>query len=541
MRIPDMSFVLNSCQQISLFDKLAFLSNKKLQMLERSWAQAFSDHIFARINEHIFAPLYSDKSNSRPNAPINVLVGALILKDYNDLTDEEIIASCEFDFRYQYALHTTSFEDQPVSERTLSRFRSRLAAYELTTGEDLLHKCFVEMAEDMRKYMNLSPSIKRMDSMMVESHIRKMGRLELLYTCLSNLVKELHRDGKIELLDGLEHYAEADDRNRVIYHDRDFPLSDRLQKVIDDATQLLPKCAEEYADSEDYQLLERAIREQTKKDDDGRSIPKGKGEGMNSSSLQNPADPDATFRSKAGKAHRGYTANITETVDVNGSLVTDYQYDVNTRSDVDFLRESIEKAEASDNVTLMIADGAYSSEELEQQAEKKNILLVTTGLRGRGPREILTRFKLSGDRRTVLECPEGHTPKSSSYIRQSNSIRVSFPRCCCENCPHQKECNANLKSRTAVLFLSLGALAHTEEALRRKDNERIKLIGRIRNGVETIPSILRRKYRIDEMPVRGKLKTKVFFGFKMFALNFSKLWLHERGLEKCRSLEEAIA
>lgn len=532
-----MSFVSNSYQQISLFDKLAFLSKRKQQMLEKSWAQAFSDHIFTRINEHIFAPLYSEKMNSRPNAPINVLVSALILKDFTSLTDEEITEACEFDFRYQYALHTTSFEEQPVSKRTLSRFRSRLAAYELTTGEDLLHQCFVEMADSLRQYMEISPAIKRMDSMMVESNIRKMGRLELLYTCLSNLVKELHRDGKIELLQGLEHYADPNDRNRVVYHDQDTPQSERLQKIIDDACSLLPKCEEDYAESEDYQLLERAIREQTKKDDDGRNVPKGKGDGMDSTTLQNPSDPDATYRMKAGKEHRGYAANITETVDTNGSVVTDYQYDVNTRSDVDFLQESIEKAEASDDVTAIIADGAYASEDLAAQAAGKNIGLITTGLRGRKPRQILTQFVLSEDGHTVIKCPEGHVPKSSSYIRQSNSIRVSFPRCCCDNCPHQKECNAKIKTRTALVILSLGALAHTEEAIRRKGDETMKLIGRIRNGVETIPSILRRKYHVDDMPVRGRLKTKVFFGFKMFALNFSKLWLYERGLEKCRPLQ----
>ena len=506
-------------------------------MLEKSWAQAFSKHIFTRINEHIFAPLYSEKMNSRPNAPINVLVSALILKDFTSLTDEEITEACEFDFRYQYALHTTSFEEQPVSKRTLSRFRSRLAAYELTTGEDLLHQCFVEMADSLRQYMEISPAIKRMDSMMIESNIRKMGRLELLYTCLSNLVKELHRDGKIELLQGLEHYADPNDRNRVVYHDQDTPQSERLQKIIDDACSLLPKCEEDYAESEDYQLLERAIREQTKKDDDGRNVPKGKGDGMDSTTLQNPSDPDATYRMKAGKEHRGYAANITETVDTNGSVVTDYQYDVNTRSDVDFLQESIEKAEASDDVTAIIADGAYASEDLAAQAAGKNIGLITTGLRGRKPRQILTQFVLSEDGHTVIKCPEGHVPKSSSYIRQSNSIRVSFPRCCCDNCPHQKECNAKIKTRTALVILSLGALAHTEEAIRRKGDETMKLIGRIRNGVETIPSILRRKYHVDDMPVRGRLKTKVFFGFKMFALNFSKLWLYERGLEKCRPLQ----
>ena len=34
-----------------------------------------------------------------------------------------------------------------------------------------------------------------MDSMMIKSNIRKMRRLELLYTCLPNLVKELHHNG----------------------------------------------------------------------------------------------------------------------------------------------------------------------------------------------------------------------------------------------------------------------------------------------------------------------------------------------------------
>ena len=207
---------------------------------------------------------------------------------------------------------------------------------------------------------------------------------------------------------------------------------------------ILPKCREDYADSEDYQLLERAIREQTKKDDD-HNVPKGKGDGMDSTSLQNPSDPDATYRKKAGKEHRGYAANITETVDTNGSVVTDYQYDVNTRSDVDFLQESIEKAETTDEVTAIIADGSYASEDLAAQAADKNIGLITTGLRGRKPREILTQFVLSEDGHSVTKCPEGHTPKSSSYIRQSDSIRVSFPRCCCENCPHQKECNAKIK------------------------------------------------------------------------------------------------
>ena len=153
----------------------------------------FPPHIFTHIDEHIFAPLYSEKTNSRPNAPINVIVGALILKEFTGMTDDEIRESCEFDFRFQYALHTTSFEEQPISDRTFSRFRERCEAYELTTGEDLIHQCIVSLSEEIRQYMGISKNIRRMDSMMIEANIRKMGRLELLYTCISSLVKRIQK------------------------------------------------------------------------------------------------------------------------------------------------------------------------------------------------------------------------------------------------------------------------------------------------------------------------------------------------------------
>ena len=70
-------------------------SKRKQKILEKSWEKPFSDIIFSNIDEMIFAPLYSDKRNSRPNAPVNVIVGALILKELNGLTDDEIIEECD--------------------------------------------------------------------------------------------------------------------------------------------------------------------------------------------------------------------------------------------------------------------------------------------------------------------------------------------------------------------------------------------------------------------------------------------------------------
>ena len=532
-----MSFVLNNYQQVSLFDSLGFLSERKQKILDKSWAKPFSEHIFSNIDEMMFAPLYSDKRNSRPNAPVNVIVGALILKELNGLTDDEIIEECEFDFRYQYALHTTSYENQPLSDRTFSRFRERTAAYELVTGRDLIHDCITSLSENIRKYMDISPSVKRMDSMMIESNIRQMGRLELLYTCLANLVQEIARNGQTDLLEGLNNYKDPNNRNRVVYYDRSTSPNEKIQKIVDDAVALLPKCKDGYEQTDDYQLLQRAIQEQTKKDDKGKRVPKTREDGMSADILQNPSDPDATYRSKAGKPHKGYSANMIEAVDEKGSVIVDYQYDVNTRSDASFIKEYIENSDISKETSALITDGAYASEEASRLAAEKNICLFTTGLLGRKPKGILGKFELDETGYKITACPAGNHPKSGSYIKQTDSIRVSFHKHQCDGCPYQSQCNPDIKTRTASLLIPLKARRRILESTEIMDDKTRTLIGRIRNGVETVMSVIRNKYMADKMPVRGKRKTKQFFGFKIAALNVSKLIRFTQGKLKCRSFE----
>lgn len=64
---------------------------------------------------------------------------------------------------------------------------------------------------------------------------------------------------------------------------------------------------------------------------------------MKSTALQTPSDLEATFRSKAGKEHRGYVANMEESVGKNGTIVTGYAYEQNIHSDSRFLKEHLEQ------------------------------------------------------------------------------------------------------------------------------------------------------------------------------------------------------
>lgn len=139
-----MAFKSNSSQQLLLNDSTFNLTEREKKFLDKSWAKTFSEKIFPNICEEDFACLYSN-NYSRPNTPVNVIVGALILKEALGDSDDELVQALMFDIRYQYALHTTSFEEQPLSDRTLSRFRARCLAYETETGIDLIHECVVKL------------------------------------------------------------------------------------------------------------------------------------------------------------------------------------------------------------------------------------------------------------------------------------------------------------------------------------------------------------------------------------------------------------
>ena len=133
-----MSFKPNQNQQITLHDSFINQTPRTQKMIMNSWCKDFADIVFPAINEERFSVLYSCNSASRPNTPVNFTVGSLILKENNGLTDDELVESICCDVRYQYALHTTHLKEQPVSDRTFSRFRERLYNYEMETGRNLL-------------------------------------------------------------------------------------------------------------------------------------------------------------------------------------------------------------------------------------------------------------------------------------------------------------------------------------------------------------------------------------------------------------------
>lgn len=517
-----MAFAANGSQQFSLFDGFDSLSVRTRRFVKNSWADSFSNDIFPSINEERFSVLYSDNPASRPNTPVNVIIGAMVLKELLVLTDDEVLGSLICDIRFQYALHTTSFDEQPLSDRSFSRFRNRCYMYEQKTGTDLIREEVLSLSDVIAKTMKLNPAMKRMDSLMIASNCRKMTRLDVLYTCLSNMAKAVHRTGEDMLLAGMEHYLDEDDHNKVIYHNKSDETDTKIQQVIDDATKLLAGMGEAYFELPEYLLLHRVISEQSDGNPDGTRIAKD-GKDIATDSLQNPSDQDATFREKAGKDYKGYTGHVVEDFDGEGnSVITGYSYEANTHSDSAFCKETIETIGRSEEPVTLIADGAYGGTENQELAAANNINLTVTSLVGRIPNEIHADFEMSEDGKEVITCPTGNKPIKSTYNPATGQCRAVMERNQCKNCPNRVECKAKLQRKSAVVNVSAKMVQRAKQMKNMKTEEYIQL-SRSRNGVEAIPSILRRKYHVDDIPVMGKVRSKLFFGFKVLALNCNKL------------------
>ena len=520
-------FCKNNAQQTTFLDTVAQMPKYLQDILKKSWAQALRDYVFPQINEERFSVIYSNDHASRPNTPINIIIALLMIKEIFQQTDEELIGSLHFDIRYQYALHTTNYEKQPVSINTLTNFRNRIIEYEQSSGIDLIKIEIEALADVTAKFLRIDNKKVRVDSLMVSSSCKKLSRLELVYSVNYRLIKNLNEYNKSLIPQECLAYLESGNKNETIYRTQDLEATSKFLTLLKHSEMLYETCSKLDAiitNSESYQLLVRMLQDQTTVDENNKLIPKS-GKEISSKSLQNPTDPDATFRHKY-VGNTGYVTNIVETFNDDTSIITNYDLKPNVYSDSKFSDDVIkaiyEKKEADEKIQ-MITDGAYYEQEKAEEALKQNIELIPGELVGRKPstdKISYDKFAVDKEKNIIISCPNGAKPKEAYYSEKSYTAK--FAKEACEKCPFKDKCPMKPQKNFNTIRVS--------EKRRNTDLQREKMtqseyieITNQRAGVEGIPSVLRRRYKIDNMPIRGLLRSKLWVGFKIAAYNFKKL------------------
>ena len=124
--------------QASFNDRILNVGEQTKKALDSSRAKLIGDVLYPNVDEDKFSGLFSEKG-SRPNIPIRRYVCALTLKRMYGMSDDVLIEFLRCGaLNFQYALHTTQDERQPISESSLRRFRRSIEKYNAENGCDIL-------------------------------------------------------------------------------------------------------------------------------------------------------------------------------------------------------------------------------------------------------------------------------------------------------------------------------------------------------------------------------------------------------------------
>ncbi len=514
-------------RQEKLFNNLSGMDPRYIKRLEKSWAGLFYKHVFCKIDENLFAPLYSS-DNGRPNFPINILVALEIIKHLKNFVDEVLFEEFAYDFQISYALGLRNIGERYFARRTFYDFRARLYQYTLEHPKEgcLIFKQFETLVQHFIEVAQLDTDEQRMDSTQIMSNIKRAGRLALAYDVLLQGIKAcpleiLSSDFK-EVLD--PHY-----KTNLLYKLKDTEVSSRLEKLLNLGGELsqLVKDNLELQRRPEIQVLVRFLKEQTLYDDERKVWLAKANKDIAASSLQSAFDAEATFRKKAGKNHVGYVVNLAETcADTNPvQLVTDYQVQPNSTSDVKMADESLAKLQETTSVKNCYVDGGYYSSDLVKKAEGLGIQLHYTDMTGRN----VTANKLPYNAfsiehfKTILSCPKLQEPLRSDFNSQSDILSAHFDLNICTQCPLKDQCPVKFQKKDTVLRVSQKSLIAENTRLILMDKQDRNENGSKRAAIEGTNSALKRSHGVGKLRVRGLVRCSLVMGLKTIAHNFHQI------------------
>jgi len=177
--------------QPALISAASELPEKQLKLLKGSWANSFYHEFFSRIDEEIYAVLYSSEP-SRPNVPVNVMVGLEVLKAGFGWSDAELYENYCFNLQVRYALGYDRLGDGDFAIRTLYYFRERLSKHYLESGVNLLEQAFEKTTDAQILDLQVRTGMQRMDSTQIASNIVNASRLQLLVEAIQRTYRILN-------------------------------------------------------------------------------------------------------------------------------------------------------------------------------------------------------------------------------------------------------------------------------------------------------------------------------------------------------------
>jgi len=491
--------------QLDIFDPWAFLSPKRRRLLDSGWPGLFREHILPSIPVDKVSKFFN-ATFGRPTKELFSTLGALILQQAFDLTDEETVQQYAFNIQWHYSLNVSEESDgaKYISLKTLWNSRNIIAQ------NNIEKDIFNAGTDQLAKVFEVNIDTQRIDSVHIKSNMRRLGRISIFSESVNKFLKNLKR-GQPEQFDTID--KEIADRyltkdsigcfSRVKPSESKKTLAEVSRDLFDLVQQF--KGCPGVTRMNSYQLLKRVLHEHCHlTDDKDNPVELKKSKEIPSDSLQNPSDPDATY---SGHKGQGFQVQVMETFCENEkekeqslNLITHVEVEPAHESDANAIVPAIESVEERDlKPKELQADSLYGSDGNCEIAEEHGIELIapTMGSVDKDKMSIADfQFSPKGE---IVACPQGNAP---AKIKKRNKISIAFSATSCQNCPELSRCPVKKGKKYYYLRFTDKEMRIAKRRQYEQSDE-FKDRYRWRAGVEATMSEYDRRTGVKHLRVRG--------------------------------------
>lgn len=506
------------------------MGKKRYQMLQDSWAALFRSDILPVLPvEKIKAHFSEDQG--RPTKELYATMGAILLQQMHDLTDEETVEQFAFNMQWHYALDIIHSDDQHayMCQRTLWAMRAMMS--DLGLEEDLFQAVATKLAE----VYDVDTSLQRMDSTHLCSNMKKLGRVSLFVTTIRGFLRNLkrHHQAAYDALDA----ALCDRYTRKQWEGafasaRPAECGRTLKEVSEDLRRLVAAFHDhaEISKMSSYKKMVRLFDEQcvvtnnegdpVELTDASATVDAKPAKELTGDCMQNPSDPDAGY---SGHKGTGFSAQIMETCTASPeeeglSLITHAEVEPAHCHDSAALVPAIERSEANGLAPKqLLADSSYGSDANMQSAAEHGVDLVSPTMGGmdEGERVALHRFEMTEEK--VVACPEERAPEHCKPGRNGGVI-ARFPTSVCGGCALRERCRVSKGRKGFYLRVSAKSV---RLALRRRheQTDAFRSLYAMRAGIEATNAMAKQKIGLGRLRVRGRRAVRFAVMLKLTAVN----------------------
>ena len=512
-------------RQLYIFDPWHYLSPKRRRMLDEDWPGLFREHLLDELPVKQLASHF-EKGVGRPTKELHTVLGVLLLQQTMDLSDKSAIEQLCFNIQWHYALNIPEESDDAkyISEKTLYSMRLLMVANNL---DELM---LANINDKLALVFNVDTKKQRIDSVHIQSNMRKLGRISIFAKTISKFLVNLKRKHR-RLFNGIDQKVIDPYWGKKAMSAFSLVKPSQSAKTLEQVSTDLFSLVEQFKGHQrvgsmhSYKLMQRVLAEQCaieSSDNDSQVVVK-KTADVPSSSLQNPSDPDASYDGHKGQ---GYQIQVMETYNEHEqpkekektlNLITHVAVETACQSDANALVPAITATKNRQQAPeQLLADTLYGSQDNVQAAAAEKVRLIAPVHKGNATNtNHLTGFIFNDDG-YVLFCPAGHKPQHTKYRKKTDRFSASFSHC--QGCTHQGQCKLRPGKNKFLLHYSRKQYRLASRRAYEQTQAFVQQY-RWRAGVEATMSEFSRRTGAKKLRVRGMPAVRFAATMKAAGLN----------------------